>query len=203
MRDRRPASVDRWGQALFRSRRRTDRVRTRHSGADGACCGRCGADASGDYRRLYTQRTGIAGIRLGLARQYYWDDLDPEVERVVKDALARLREAGAELVEVDISDYLDEANEIFWLLLNGGTGRSDKYSRATTFRCGPTRSSMPSPARIRASYSNSRGTLVYQRRSLLRRVARGAQRCRRVTPRYSGARGSPRSPSRRSPCRRH
>ena len=41
----------------------------------------------------------LRGVRLGVVRDYWFVDLDPEVERIAGEALARLREAGAKLVE--------------------------------------------------------------------------------------------------------
>jgi len=46
----------------------------------------------------------LGGLRLGIARAYYFDRLDGEVERITEDALARLREAGVELVEAEVPD---------------------------------------------------------------------------------------------------
>lgn len=46
----------------------------------------------------------LKGARLGVSRAHYFADLDPEVERVTGEALAKLKEAGAVLVEVDIPD---------------------------------------------------------------------------------------------------
>src|SRR2546425_628975 len=46
----------------------------------------------------------LKGARLGVSRAHYFADLDPEVERVTGDALAKLKDAGAVLVEVDIPD---------------------------------------------------------------------------------------------------
>ncbi|MEA3105541.1 MAG: indoleacetamide hydrolase [Gammaproteobacteria bacterium] len=43
--------------------------------------------------------TPLRGIRLGVVRDYWFADLDPEVERIAGEALARLRDAGAVLVE--------------------------------------------------------------------------------------------------------
>src|SRR5690606_15766421 len=45
---------------------------------------------------------------------------DPQVERVARDALARLREQGAELVDVDVGAWLADADDIFWTLINTG-----------------------------------------------------------------------------------
>ncbi len=47
---------------------------------------------------------GLQGVRLGIVRDYWFKDLDPEVGRVAEAALQRLREAGAELVEEKMPD---------------------------------------------------------------------------------------------------
>jgi indoleacetamide hydrolase len=41
----------------------------------------------------------LRGVRLGVVRDYWFADLHPEVEKIAGEALARLREAGAVLVE--------------------------------------------------------------------------------------------------------
>ncbi len=46
----------------------------------------------------------LSGVRLGVARDYFFDRLDTEVERIAEHALGELRAAGAELVEVDVPD---------------------------------------------------------------------------------------------------
>jgi mandelamide amidase len=43
----------------------------------------------------------LKGLRLGLIRGYYFEGLDPEVERVTDDALEQLRAAGVVLVEAE------------------------------------------------------------------------------------------------------
>ena len=52
----------------------------------------------------------LKGVKLGVARQYYFAGLDPEVERITDAALRRLQDAGVELVEAEVSDlgYLIE-----------------------------------------------------------------------------------------------
>lgn len=45
---------------------------------------------------------GVAGMRLGLPRTYFFDNVDPAVEAAVRAAADRLAEAGAEVVEVDV-----------------------------------------------------------------------------------------------------
>jgi aspartyl-tRNA(Asn)/glutamyl-tRNA(Gln) amidotransferase subunit A len=46
--------------------------------------------------------TDLTGLRVGVPRTYYFDHVDPEVEAAVRDAIDRLEELGAHLVEVEI-----------------------------------------------------------------------------------------------------
>jgi mandelamide amidase len=46
----------------------------------------------------------LRGLRLGVPRGYFWDDLDAEVGRMLETVLLRLREAGVVLVEGDVAD---------------------------------------------------------------------------------------------------
>lgn len=44
----------------------------------------------------------LSSIRLGVARGYFFEQLDPEVEQVTNEALRKLRDAGVELVETEV-----------------------------------------------------------------------------------------------------
>ena len=46
----------------------------------------------------------LRGVKLGVARGYYWGGLDSEVERICEAALDKLRAAGAEIVEGDVEE---------------------------------------------------------------------------------------------------
>ena len=46
----------------------------------------------------------LRGVRLGVVRDYWFSDLEPEIERVATSALARLRDAGAVLVEESLPE---------------------------------------------------------------------------------------------------
>jgi len=48
------------------------------------------------------QPARLRGLRLGVPRDPFWQDLDPELAAVMEDALHRLRALGVVLVEVDI-----------------------------------------------------------------------------------------------------
>jgi mandelamide amidase len=53
-----------------------------------------------DWQRL--DAAPLKGMRLGVVRDYWFTDLDPEVERQTGLALARLEEAGAQIVETQL-----------------------------------------------------------------------------------------------------
>ncbi|MBI5283903.1 MAG: amidase [Chloroflexi bacterium] len=46
---------------------------------------------------------GPKGLRVGVPKQYFWDNLDPDVEALVRKALADLEAAGARVIEVDFA----------------------------------------------------------------------------------------------------
>ena len=53
----------------------------------------------------------LKGLRLGVPRQYYWSDLDPELAAVCEQELARLSKLGVTLIEADVPNLkaLDDA----------------------------------------------------------------------------------------------
>jgi mandelamide amidase len=53
-----------------------------------------------DWRPL--QPTPLSGVRLGIVRDYWYRNLDPEVDRITHSALDRLHSAGVELVESEL-----------------------------------------------------------------------------------------------------
>src|SRR5207302_4419163 len=53
---------------------------------------------------LALPRAELRGFRLGVARRTFLADLDPGLEELVDEALRRLQESGAVLVEVDIAN---------------------------------------------------------------------------------------------------
>ena len=52
-------------------------------------------------------RAPLAGVRLALGRDYWFADLEPEVEGLVAAGLRRLQDAGAELVEAPIPELAE------------------------------------------------------------------------------------------------
>ena len=65
-----------------------------------------------DFSRLEDLR----GRRIGVPRNFYFDDIDPQVEAAARDALRRMEQLGADLVEVTVPD-IEEFNAIGRLLL--------------------------------------------------------------------------------------
>jgi aspartyl-tRNA(Asn)/glutamyl-tRNA(Gln) amidotransferase subunit A len=45
---------------------------------------------------------GLKGVRIGIPKEYFGEGLDSEVDRTVRDGIAMLQEAGAEMVEVTL-----------------------------------------------------------------------------------------------------
>ena len=52
-------------------------------------------------------RASLNGLRLGLPREFFWVDLDPETETVMNEALKRLRELGVVFVEANPEGLAD------------------------------------------------------------------------------------------------
>lgn len=57
---------------------------------------------SGDGSRL--KKANLRDLRLGVARAHFYENLDADTEQLVEAALAKLRAAGATLIEADIPD---------------------------------------------------------------------------------------------------
>jgi Asp-tRNA(Asn)/Glu-tRNA(Gln) amidotransferase A subunit family amidase len=60
----------------------------------------------------------LTGVRIGVAREYWFKDLDPEVRRVTEDALRKLQRAGVELVEAEVEDVAKLRELTTWPIEN-------------------------------------------------------------------------------------
>ena len=75
-----------------------------------------------------TPLANLRNVRIGVPHRPYWEDLEPEVERVSRDALERLRAAGAVLVDIDTESYYPAATLLYrMLVLNGIKGDLRPY----------------------------------------------------------------------------
>jgi Asp-tRNA(Asn)/Glu-tRNA(Gln) amidotransferase A subunit family amidase len=66
-------------------------------------------------------------VRIGVPRLAYWDDLDPDVERIAEVALARLRDQGAVLVEIDLGKVKDAAWRILSTLISAAISDLENF----------------------------------------------------------------------------
>jgi Asp-tRNA(Asn)/Glu-tRNA(Gln) amidotransferase A subunit family amidase len=64
--------------------------------------------------------TRLKGVRIGLPRGHHWDALDDDVREIAEAATARLRDAGAILVDVEFSEFAAAALPVFESLLVNG-----------------------------------------------------------------------------------
>jgi mandelamide amidase len=57
--------------------------------------------------------SSVRGARIGIPRGYYWEDVDAEILRILEAALQKLRDAGAVLIDVDLRQWAQTANQTF------------------------------------------------------------------------------------------
>lgn len=58
---------------------------------------------------------GLRGVRIGVPREYFGEGLDPEVDRVVRQGIAMLKEAGATIVDVTLP-HTDYCVAVYYLI---------------------------------------------------------------------------------------
>ena len=71
----------------------------------------------------------LRGIRLGVPHRYFFDDLDPEVERLVLAALSTLRELGAELVDVEVPLAAESDGALYAIVFSEAASAHEKDLR--------------------------------------------------------------------------
>ena len=63
-----------------------------------------------DY--LENIESGINGIKIGVPRTHFFDQVDDEVLREMKESLEKLRNLGAHVVEIDLPESFNISNEM-------------------------------------------------------------------------------------------
>jgi aspartyl-tRNA(Asn)/glutamyl-tRNA(Gln) amidotransferase subunit A len=58
---------------------------------------------------------GMKGMRVGVPKEYFGEGLDPEVEKVIRNSITLLREAGAEIVDVSLP-HTDYCVAVYYLI---------------------------------------------------------------------------------------
>ncbi len=75
---------------------------------------------------------GLRGLRVGVARDYFFDSLDPEVEAHVEQAIAELRRLGADVRDVEVRGVEAGLGALFGIVL-----AEAKQIHATSLRTRP------------------------------------------------------------------
>jgi aspartyl-tRNA(Asn)/glutamyl-tRNA(Gln) amidotransferase subunit A len=60
-------------------------------------------------------REGVAGLRVGVPREYFREGIQPEVETAIRAAIDWLRSAGAEIVEISLP-HTDDALSVYYII---------------------------------------------------------------------------------------
>jgi aspartyl-tRNA(Asn)/glutamyl-tRNA(Gln) amidotransferase subunit A len=66
-----------------------------------------------DYAKAMA--AGMKGVKIGVPKEYFTEGLDPEVEGVVRNGVALLKEAGAEIVDVSLP-HTDYCVAVYYLI---------------------------------------------------------------------------------------
>ncbi len=66
-----------------------------------------------DY--LQTMTSGLKGMKIGVPKEYFGEGLDPEVERVVRNGITLLQEAGAEIIDISLP-HTDYCVAVYYLI---------------------------------------------------------------------------------------
>jgi len=80
---------------------------------------------------------GVAGLRIGVPTDYFWDDLDPGVEAAVRTAIGVLGELGAELVDLPPLDWKDAFRANGTMLLADAAAVHADHLRDSPEKIGP------------------------------------------------------------------
>jgi aspartyl-tRNA(Asn)/glutamyl-tRNA(Gln) amidotransferase subunit A len=78
----------------------------------------------------------LQGLKIGLPKEYFGEGLDPQVEKVVKDAIKKLEELGATVVEVSLP-HTEYAVAVYYILMSSEV--SSNLGRFTNIRFGKSR----------------------------------------------------------------
>ena len=70
------------------------------------------AVATGDFGPI--RPTALKGVKLGVARGYWFAGLDAEVERITNSSLRKLQDAGVELVAAEVTDLANMIQQTTW-----------------------------------------------------------------------------------------
>lgn len=91
------------------------------------------------------QQPGVSGLRIGVPTGSYWEAVDPAITATVRDSVARLEKAGAQVTEIDVPG-IDDLAPLYFTIVNAEAyathrdwleSRRDDYQEATLERLEP------------------------------------------------------------------
>lgn len=67
-----------------------------------AICGKDKMDATSQNYKFEDSKISLKGLKIGVPKEYFVKGIDPEVERIIKDAIEKAKSQGAEIMEVSL-----------------------------------------------------------------------------------------------------
>jgi aspartyl-tRNA(Asn)/glutamyl-tRNA(Gln) amidotransferase subunit A len=65
-------------------------------------CGKDSMDATSTDYKFKEVKTSLKGLKIGVPKEYFVKGLDPEVEKIIKNAIKKAQEEGAEIIEISL-----------------------------------------------------------------------------------------------------
>ncbi len=75
---------------------------------------------------LPTMGDGIQGVRIGLPKAYFYDDLDPQVARAIEEALKTFETLGATLTDIDLAGSADTFDQAAVMIFSDAAALHEK-----------------------------------------------------------------------------
>ena len=68
-----------------------------------AISGRDGKDATSANYKFEEEKTNLKGLKIGVPKEYFVKGIDKDVEKIVKGAIKKAKDAGAKIIEISLS----------------------------------------------------------------------------------------------------
>ena len=67
-----------------------------------AICGKDKMDATSADYKFQVESSKLQGLKIGVPKEYFIKGIDPEVEKIIRDAIKKAQDAGAEIVDISL-----------------------------------------------------------------------------------------------------
>ena len=73
----------------------------------GAICGKSEMDATSTDYKFEEKEFSLKGIKIGVPKEYFSEGIEPEVEKIIRNAIKKAEDAGAKIIEISLpsSEY--------------------------------------------------------------------------------------------------